>query len=384
MTPDEYRDLLDEGWRLHEQPRAEDAPTVISTFAGCGGSSLGYSMAGFRELLAVEWEKHAASMFRLNFPEVPVYEGDIAKLSDDHVLELAGIAPGELDVFDGSPPCQGFSTAGRRQMDDPRNQLFREFVRLLTVLQPRTFVMENVSGMVKGNMRLVFAEALRALKGAGYRVRVELFDASWFNVPQARQRLIFIGVREDLGVEPSHPKPLAHRLAVVDAVPTIQATIIATRSMNIMALVEPVPESDLPPGQPALDDRYGRLWPLVPIGKSAATVTGAKCGPEGKTPAGWMSCYKLDPSKPSPTLSKTQTGRGFATLVHPYEMRALSIDEAKIIGSFPRAFTLQGSYSDQWARIGNSVPPFMMRAIAEHLRDVILPATRKAPAEAGA
>lgn len=215
--------------------------------------------------------------------------------------------------------------------------------------------------------------------------RVLLADNRWADVatydPAGLAALLgFIGVREDLGVEPSHPKPLAHRLAVVDAVPTIQATIIATRSMNI----NPWIPATLPPGQPALDDRYGRLWPLVPIGKSAATVTGAKCGPEGKTPAGSMSCYKLDPSKPSPTLSKTQTGRGFATLVHPYEMRALSIDEAKIIGSFPRAFTLQGSYSDQWARIGNSVPPFMMRAIAEHLRDVILPATRKAPAEAGA
>src|SRR5699024_2204750 len=144
-------------------PRADDAPTVISTFAGCGGSSLGYSMAGYREPLAVEWEQNAVDTFRLNFPDVPVYHGDIAKLSVDECLSMTGLQPGELDVFDGSPPCQGFSTAGKRQIDDERNQLFREYVRLLKGLKPKVFVMENVSGMVKGKMKLLFAEILREL-----------------------------------------------------------------------------------------------------------------------------------------------------------------------------------------------------------------------------
>ena len=89
-------------------------PTVISTFAGCGGSSLGYQMAGYRELLAVEWDDNAVETFRLNFPDVPVYHGDIAALSVEECLSLAGLKSGELDVFDGSPPCQGFSTAKLR------------------------------------------------------------------------------------------------------------------------------------------------------------------------------------------------------------------------------------------------------------------------------
>jgi DNA (cytosine-5)-methyltransferase 1 len=106
-------------------------------------------MAGFRELLAVEWDDNAVATFRLNFPDVPVYHGDIARLSVEQVLEMTGLQPGELDVFDGSPPCQGFSTAGKRQMDDPRNQLFREYVRLLRGLRPKVFVMENVSGLCR-------------------------------------------------------------------------------------------------------------------------------------------------------------------------------------------------------------------------------------------
>ena len=114
-------------------------PTVISTFAGCGGSSLGYKMAGFRELLAVEWDDNAVQTFRLNFPDVPVYHGDICKLTGDECMRLAGIMKGELDILDGSPPCQGFSTAGKRRFNDPRNSLFMEFARPLSELSPKGF-----------------------------------------------------------------------------------------------------------------------------------------------------------------------------------------------------------------------------------------------------
>ena len=192
-----YKETLDAAWAEHLAPRAADAPTVISTFAGGGGSSLGYSMAGFREVLAVEWDDNAAATFRLNFPHVPLFHGDIAKLSVEQALKMSGLQPGELDVFDGSPPCQGFSTAGKRDFGDKRNQLFKEYVRLLRGLAPKTFVMENVSGMVKGDMKLMFAEILRELKAAGYAVKARLLNAMYFGVPQSRERMIFIGVRND-------------------------------------------------------------------------------------------------------------------------------------------------------------------------------------------
>ena len=108
-------------------------------------------------------------------------------------------------MLDGSPPCQGFSMAGSRELDDPRNGLFREFVRLLRGLRPRAFVLENVPGLVRGRMRLVFADMLRELKASGYRVSARVLDAAYFGVPQHRQRLIVVGARDDLGIEPSHP-----------------------------------------------------------------------------------------------------------------------------------------------------------------------------------
>ena len=197
LTMKTYKETLDAAWAEHLAPRAADAPTVISTFAGGGGSSLGYSMAGFREVLAVEWDDNAVQTLRLNFPHVPIYHGDIGKLSVDEALRISGLVPGELDVFDGSPPCQGFSTAGKREFGDKRNQLFKEYVRLLRGLRPKVFVMENVSGMVKGDMKLMFAEILKELKASGYAVKARLLNAMYFGVPQSRERMIFIGVRND-------------------------------------------------------------------------------------------------------------------------------------------------------------------------------------------
>ena len=214
-----YPEILEVAWQQHLALRDKDAPTVISTFAGGGGSSLGYSMAGYRELLAVEWNKNAVETFKLNFPDIPVYHGDIAKLSAIECIRLAGLSEsGKLDLLDGSPPCQGYSLAGKRKFGDSRNQLFMEFARLLRGLKPKTFVMENVSGLVKGKMKLIFVEILKELKSCGYLVSARLLNAMYFNVPQSRERLIFIGIREDLGIEPSHPGAEGRPIVVRDAI----------------------------------------------------------------------------------------------------------------------------------------------------------------------
>lgn len=312
--------------------------TVISTFSGCGGSSLGYQMAGGKVRLAVEFDDHAAETYRNNFPDTPLYHGDIAQLGRDEALRLSGLEEGEIDILDGSPPCQGFSTAGHRRFHDARNQLFQEYVRLLRGLRPKALVMENVAGMVKGKMRLIFAECLKQLKESGYRVKARLFDTSYFGVPQTRKRLIFIGIRDDLDFEPVFPKPRGPIVSIMQAIEGADTS-----------------------GVPELNDRYGQLYDRVPKGGNASDVIGK----------GFNSCVKPHPSKPSPTLPKMQTGRGFATICHPFEKRALSIGEAKRIATFPDTFRFDGTYTEQWARIGNSVPPSFMRQIALVVRDTI-------------
>jgi len=344
-----YPEVLDDAWRLHKTRRRKDAPTVISTFAGCGGSSLGYSIAGFRELLAVEWDDNAVETFRLNFPGVPTYHGDIGSLSVEECLETAGISPGELDVFDGSPPCQGFSTAGKREFSDDRNRLFLEFVRLLRGLRPRTFVMENVSGMVKGDFRLIFRDILRELKGCGYRVRARLLNAKWFGVPQSRERLIFVGLRKDVAVEtgrePSHPAPVGHPRTVWDAIGHL---------------------GDVQ------DPERGHIWiDESPSGRNTKNWIKARNAKPGETFAGQKRRQRWD--LPADTLT---TGGGLPYLrsvgAHPEYTRTYSLLEYRLLGSFPEQFRFAGDLSDGYRRIGNCVPPLFMYAVAHNLRERVL------------
>ena len=342
----DYPAILAQAWAQHLAPRAENAPTVVSLFAGCGGSSLGYSMAGYRELLAVEWDNNAVETFQLNFPDVPVYHGDIAKLSVEECLRLTGLEPGQLDVLDGSPPCQGFSTAGKRNLDDDRNQLFREYVRLLRGLRPRVFIMENVSGMVKGKMKLVFAEAMRELKASGYKVSCRLLNAMYFWVPQSRQRLIFIGVQDDLGIEPSHPRAEAKPVTVRDA---------------WFGLSENVKDASM-----------CHWW--IDAKPGSKTAVALENTAQGQTLRGFSMSRRLAWDHVAGTIQTGGVAPGYpgsSWPSHPTSPRGISTREAARCASFPDDFGFR-DWRDGAKRIGNSVPPLFMRAIAGHVRREIL------------
>lgn len=335
-----YLDILEAAWQDHLKPREPDAPTVISLFAGCGGSSLGYSMAGYRELLAVEWNKNAIETFRLNFPDVPVYHGDICNLTIEQCLEMTGLKEGELDVLDGSPPCQGFSISGNWNINDDRNQLFREYVRLLRGLKPKIFIMENVFGMVVGKMKLIFAEIMRELKASGYKVSARLLNAMYFNVPQSRQRMIFIGVKEDLGIELSHPKAEYRPITISEAWNNIK-------------------DNDIPP---PLTKSLINIVPLMRQGQCQDDITHK----------GGYQTVRVYFNKPSPAVTKLVAGIGFGALIHPTEDRVFSISEMKRISSFPDEFQFIGNYKQKKAQMGNCVPPLFMRSIAKHIRENLL------------
>ena len=189
--------------------------TVASTFAGGGGSSCGYRMAGFKVVYANEVVPIARESYAANMDPATVLDGnDIRQVTAADVLRATGLSEGELDVFDGSPPCVSFSTAGKREAGWGRvtashdivqrhDDLFHEFARLLKGLQPRVFVAENVSGLIKGTAKGYFLEILRTLRSCGYQVEARLLDAQWLGVPQMRQRLIFVGVRDDLKAAPA-------------------------------------------------------------------------------------------------------------------------------------------------------------------------------------
>lgn len=344
--------------------------TVISTFSGCGGSSLGYKRAGGAVRLAVEWDDHAVETYRLNHPGTPVFHGDIASLSVEDALRLSGLRPGELDIFDGSPPCQGFSTAkGKRDADDQRNRLFEEYVRLLRGLRPPAFVMENVTGMVKGDMKGTFAEILGELKASGYRVSARVLNSMWFGVPQARERMIFIGARDDLGIEPTHPAP------------TVAQPTTAAEALAGLELHEPERQMLLDYAANATGGGF-RFWHELPA--DGSNLQRLLIKKTGKQVNYGFTARKPNPARPCPTITKTDGNLGLMGLMSWREKRKFTVGELKRFSDFPDDFRFPGDtanrkdYAQAVMRIGNCVPPGLMAAVAAHVRDTIVRPARAA------
>lgn len=224
-------------------------PCAVGTFSGCGGSSLGLTWSGIHVLRAYEFDPLAAASYRANFA-TPVDTADIRTLDAGTVLRAIGMATGELDIVEGSPPCSKFSMVGKRERgwgqttaSDSANiqqvnveDLFFDWVRLVEGIQPRVAVAENVHGLAigkaKGMLRLIY----RAFQDAGYRVQVWDLNAQWLGVPQSRRRLIFVGVRNDVPGFPAKPVPHPHRFTVSDALPYLQDGPIPPRMMTIPEL----------------------------------------------------------------------------------------------------------------------------------------------------
>jgi DNA (cytosine-5)-methyltransferase 1 len=353
--------------------------TAASTFSGCGGSSLGYRMAGFRILYANEFIPAAQDSYRANAADYTFLDTrDIRTVQPHDILEKIGLAPGELDLFDGSPPCASFSTAGKREAgwgkvkkysdsEQRTDDLFFEFARLLRGLQPKTFVAENVSGLVKGTAKGYFLEILRELKSCGYKVGCKVLDAQWLGVPQARQRTIFVGVRNDLSAEPSHPAPLPYRYTIKDALPWIVSAEEDTGGAWGAGDVTHRPSPTI---------RAGGVGHLYVEAESDISkyCTGKEWGTlkEGEQSDKYFNLVRADRDKPSPTICASHGSPGIASVTHPTERRKFSIAELKRICGFPDDFKLVGTYAQQWERCGRSVPPVMMSHIAAAVRDSIL------------
>ena len=339
-----------------KDPIEKNGFKVISTFSGGGGSSTGYKLAGFDVLWANEFIPAAQETYRSNHPHTILDTRDIREITGDEILKAINLSAGELDIFDGSPPCASFSTAGKRHKHwgkaktysdnsiEVVDDLFFEYIRLLKELKPKTFVAENVSGLVKGTAKGYFKLILEAFKQSGYKVSAKLLNAAWLGVPQARQRVIFVGVRDDLGLAPVHPKPFAYQYSMIDACPWIAKDYQGEK---------PLIEED------AWMTRHatGREWLNVDIGSRSLV---------------YHQLAKCSPYKPVPTITATDGDAGRSGASHPYECRKFSTLEVKRLCGFPDDYILTGTYMQQVERCGRSVPPLMMKAIAETIATNIL------------
>lgn len=330
---------------------------VVYTFSGGGGSCLGYRMAGFRVIYANEFVSEAQRTYTANNPTTYLDTRNIRAVTADSIRKI--IKDADVDILDGSPPCAAFSTAGKRQKgwgkvkdySDTRQRvddLFFEYSRLLKDLQPKVFIAENVSGLIKGAAKGYFKMILQELKNCGYNVSVKLLNAKWLGVPQSRERLIFIGVRNDLNISPVHPKPLPYCYTVSEALNNLNQD-----TNEIRMLLERFKVS-----------RMGEVLRQLPKNPHKSIYGNSV------TDGSYFSLIRESMYKPCGTI--TATGGNGSGNCHPLEDRCFTIAEVKRLCSFPDDYVLTGGRIKQWERLGRSVPPMMMYYVSKTIEEEIL------------
>ena len=327
--------------------------TYIDLFSGSGGFSLGFDMAGFSNLFSVEYDKDICPTYRYNFPNHNLLECDITKLSNEEISKL--VKDVEVDVVIGGPPCQGFSMAGnigRRFIDDPRNHLFKEFVRVVALVRPKCFVMENVARLytrLNGETRM---EIIRCFEEIGYRVEARVVCAADYGVPQNRHRVLFIGrKKEDSNGVIFFPKKVEGKPKTVkDAIghyPILKSG-----------------ESSSIPNHEAMvhSEQMLEKMSYVKDGGGREDIP-AEIRPE----KGDIRKYiRYDSKQPSICIT------GDMRKVFHYEQnRALTVRELAAIQTYPDEFIFLGSKSVQQQMVGNSVPPLLAKSIAEAVKKMI-------------
>lgn len=358
-------------------------PTAIDLFAGAGGMSLGFEWAGFDVKAAVEYDPIHAATYKFNFPDSTVFCRSVSDIDGDQIRAAASLT-GEIDVICGGPPCQGFSLIGKRSLDDPRNHLVYDFVRLVADIKPKFFVFENVKGLTVGPHKKFLHELIEEFQRHGYKVNEEyaVLNAAEFGVPQERHRLFLIGARKGVPL-PSYPAAthlFNGTLSFLPRTPTVWDALgdlpeadefpeLLERDWVVSKFGAASPYS-LPLRQPP--DAKGREI----LSSSLRTVhTALSIKRFQKTKPGAIEpvsrFFKLDPLGLCNTIrAGTASDRGAFTSprpIHPYVPRCITVREAARLHSYPDWFRFHVTKWHGFRQVGNSVPPLLARAVASEL-----------------
>lgn len=374
-------------------------PIAVDLFSGAGGMSLGFEQAGFDVVAAVEYDPVHAATHAFNFPDCEVLCRDLSKVAADDVVAAAErgfrrmrprhVWPGALDALIGGPPCQGFSSGGKRQEDDERNDLLLHFVRLVEELRPRAFCLENVVGLLEPKFDALRGEAFDRLERAGYAMsgRDIAVNSLEFGVPQSRRRVIVLGFRGSTA--PDRPKSVPGRVSVQEALegvpsPASYPALLGSDEVELcpedserrrlmrssfarrLAGLESVPG----------DKSRPRLWDPTRLSGLRRTVhTDETVSRFASTPLGNVEpksrLYRLPLSGVARTLrAGTGSERGAHTSprpIHPTENRVITVREAARLHGYPDWFRFHTTNWHGHRQIGNSVPPPLARAAAAAL-----------------
>ncbi len=372
-TESEYVKTLSELYQHHTQKRSKTAPKAISLFSGCGGLDLGFSAAGFNIVGHIELDKMARTIYSANFKDSAMLGDDICEITPEDIKNWKGIY-GQIDVLIGGPPCQGFSLAGKRDPNDLRNQLYQYYVKIVSEIKPKVFVMENVrllTSMKDSKGRLFIDQIRKAFESAGYALSLNEVNAQEYGVPQSRERIIIVGVRNDEGGNdfsfpmPTHTeKDQSYQLSfnTVD-IETYRTFRDATSDLRMLESGE---KSNDPLHWSISHPQHVIDWLKdVPEGCSAHDNP----DPNMRPTSGFNTTYKrIKWDEPCSTISTNFSMISGARNVHPTSTRSLTIREAARAQSFPDEFAFFGGWGDVRKVIGNAVPPMLAYVIAEAIK----------------
>lgn len=377
-------------------------PVAVDLFAGAGGFSLGIEQAGFDVLVAVEHDPVHACTYAYNFPLTTVLCADASTLTSSVIKQAADRAyllhhpqatqgwNGQIDLVFGGPPCQGFSIMGKRLVNDERNSLVFHFYRLVTDLNPRYFVMENVPGMAVGKHQKWLRQLKAQFKKAGYKVQVGILNAADFGIPQKRKRLFCIGYQND--ILPVHlPKPQTNKLVTVrdaiadlpdlDTFPELKTSdeVLLSDSQLLQIKQKSSSYAQMLRGEISseIDNfSYRRLWNPQLLTSSMRTQHNQdSINRFAETLANQRESIshlrRLDINGLCHTL-RAGTGheRGSYTSprpIHPTQPRVVSVREAARLHSFPDWFRFHQTKWHGFRQVGNAVPPLLAQAVGREI-----------------
>jgi DNA (cytosine-5)-methyltransferase 1 len=367
----------------------------MDLFCGAGGMTLGFEQAGFDVVAAFDLENCNVAIHNKNFPKTKAFATNLAKATGKSLRELAHIGNRTIDVVFGGPPCQGFSVGGTRDLDDKRNLLVYEFARLVRELRPRYFVMENVRGLLLEHARPVLESFLRRMKRAGYAIvePIKSLDAADFGVPQRRARTFILGYRTGLPA-PDYPAAISFKNERGKEYKPVVRDALA--DLPEVESYDELFESDVFEGKLKGGCHYSRLlrglvkdeadlsYPREVVKNrltgclrtlhSAETRKRFAATPPGVAEP--VSRYiRLDLNKVAPTIrAGTGSDHGSHTAprpIHPTTPRCITAREAARLHSFPDWFEFHGTRWHSFRQIGNAVPPFLARAVARKIIELL-------------
>lgn len=356
---------------------------ALDLFSGAGGFSEGMKNAGFNVVAAIEFNAQIAETYKFNHPNTKMIIDDIRNVSENQIHKLFHESNISCDVIFGGPPCQGFSMAGNRIrsgfsfLEDERNYLFKEYIRMVTYLKPKVFILENVPGILNYNNGNVKNEIYDAFKKLGYNISSKILCAADYGVPQLRNRAIFIGNRIGIDSNSLFPKPLK----TPSTYTTIRDAISDLPPLKAGCGSEKTPYMTLPTTEyeNRLRSKSGIVFNHISSHHKEETLKILSMLKEGQSMKDLPEKYRTKSvhsgaygrmiyDKPSYTLTTRINTPSVGRITHPEQNRTITPREAARIQSFPDDYKFIGNITSIGMQIGNAVPPILAEEIGKHIK----------------